>query len=612
MKKLILPLLLFFIVDSFAQPISVYPTNWWTGMKHNKVQLLVKGSDVKFNTSTPSVKHAGVTIDQVHRLENGKYFAIDITISPTAVPGNVTFDFINGKKKQSITWPLKSRDTSLKFAQGVTSEDLIYLIMPDRFSNGDPSNDKIKNLKDQSLNRDSIFDRHGGDIQGIINHLDYLQDLGVTAIWLTPVFENDMPNRTEHGYAITNHYKIESRLGTNALYRKFSEEVHKRNMKLVQDAVYNHVGLYHFFVQEKPTKDWLHEWPSYTNTTYKDQPLMDMYAAEADKKRMSDGWFTRMMPDLNQHNPYVANFLIQHALWTVEEFGVDGWRVDTYIYNDLEFMNRCNQALMDEYPNISIFGETWVHGVAAQAYFTQHTIDTKFKSNLPAVTDFQTNLYGIMNAINEPFGWTNGVNKLYTTLAQDFLYKDPMRNVVFLDNHDLSRVFSIVGEDIGKLKLAIAWLLTTRGVPQLYYGTEILMKGFTNPDGLVRKDFLGGWAEDKINKFTPEGRTAAENDVFNWTKALANFRKNSSAIKSGKLTQFVPEDGIYVYFRHDEKQTVMCIMNTSDQEKTIDLKRFAESIKNFTKGKEVATGKSFDVTATLKVPKQYLLVMDLN
>jgi neopullulanase len=613
MKKLLsFTALLFLTLSTFAQNIQVYPPNWWTSMKYHQVQLLVKGADVKFNASTVTVNYPGVTLDKVHKLDNGKYLALDLTISTDAKPGNLSLDFKAGKRTQSVVWPLKTRDTSIKFGQGVTSEDLIYLIMPDRFSNGDPTNDKIKKLKDQSLNRDSIFDRHGGDIQGIINHLDYLQDLGVTALWMTPVFENDMPNRTEHGYAITDHYKIESRLGTSDLYKKLSAALHQRGMKLVQDAVYNHVGLYHFFVQEKPTKDWLHEWPTYTGTSYKDQPMMDPHAAEIDKKRLSDGWFTRMMPDLNHSNPYVANFLIQHALWTVEEFGVDGWRIDTYIYNDLEFMNRCNQALMDEYPDISIFGETWVHGVAAQAYFTQHTIDTKFKSNLLGVTDFQTNMYGIMNAINEPFGWTNGVNKLYQTIAQDFLYKDPMRNVVFLDNHDLSRFFSVVGEDIGKQKWGIAWLLTTRGVPQLYYGTEILMKGFTNPDGHVRKDFPGGWAGDKANKFTAEGRTADENEVFNWTKALANFRKNSSAIKTGKLTQYTPEDGVYVYFRHDANQTVMCVMNSNDKEVTVDVKRFAENIKSFTTGKEVATGKSFDVVDKLTVPKQYLLVMALK
>jgi glycosidase len=597
---------------AIAQSIQVYPVNWWTGMKYNNIQLLVKSSDPKFNSTQVSINYPGVTLTKAHKLENGKYYALDISIAPEAKPENVPIDFKAGRKTQTVQWPLKERKTDVPFAQGVTQEDLIYLIMPDRFSNGDPTNDRVKKLKDQSLNRDSLYDRHGGDIQGIINHLDYLQDLGVTALWLTPVFENDMPNRTEHGYAITNHYKIESRLGTSDLYKQLSAELHRRGMKLVQDAVYNHVGLYHMLVQDKPTSDWLHEWPQYTNTTYKDQPLMDPYAASADKKRMSDGWFTKMMPDLNQSNPYVANFLIQHALWTTEEFAVDGWRIDTYIYNDLEFMNRCNQALLDEYPKLSLFGETWVHGVAAQSFFARNTIVHLFKSNLPGVTDFQTNLYGIMNAVNEPFGWTNGVNKLYQTLSQDFLYEDATRNVNFLDNHDMSRFYSNVGEDLDKMKVGLAWLLTTRGVPQIYYGTEILMKGFSNPDGLVRKDFPGGWSEDKVNKFTAAGRDEKENEVFNWTKRLANFRKNSSAIKTGKFTQYVPEDGVYVYFRHDAQQTVMCIMNSNDKEATLDVKRFSEHIKNFTKGREVATDKSFDMNGNITIAKKYLLVLELK
>jgi glycosidase len=424
-----------------AQTPEVYPPHWWTGMKHNTIQLLVKSADPQFGKSDVTIQYNGVTLTKVNRLENGKYLALDIAIAPEATAGNAVILFKSGKKTQKVNFPLKPRDKNRVYAQGVTAADFIYLAMPDRFSNGDPTNDKIKGMRDQSLNRDSIFHRHGGDLQGLINHLDYLQDLGITTVWLTPVLENDMPDRTEHGYAITNHYKVDPRQGGDALYKKLSDELHKRNMKLIQDAVYNHVGLYHFFVQDKPTHDWLHEWPSYTNTNYKDQPLFDIHAAKTDQQRMSDGWFTRFMPDVNQNNPYVANFLIQHALWSVEEFGVDGWRIDTYIYNDLEFMNRCNQALLDEYPNISLFGETWVHGVAGQAFFTRNTFNIPFKSNLPGLTDFQTNLYGIMNAVNEPFGWTNGVNKLYQTLAADFVYEDPMKHVIFLDNHDMSRFY---------------------------------------------------------------------------------------------------------------------------------------------------------------------------
>jgi glycosidase len=595
-----------------AQTPEVYPPHWWTGMKHDNIQLLVKSADPQFGKSDVTIQYNGVTLTKVNRLENGKYLALDIAIAPEATAGNAVILFKSGKKTQKVNFPLKPRDKNRVYAQGVTAADFIYLAMPDRFSNGDPTNDKIKGMRDQSLNRDSIFHRHGGDLQGLINHLDYLQDLGITTVWLTPVLENDMPDRTEHGYAITNHYKVDPRQGGDALYKKLSDELHKRNMKLIQDAVYNHVGLYHFFVQDKPTHDWLHEWPSYTNTNYKDQPLFDIHAAKTDQQRMSDGWFTRFMPDVNQNNPYVANFLIQHALWSVEEFGVDGWRIDTYIYNDLEFMNRCNQALLDEYPNISLFGETWVHGVAGQAFFTRNTFNIPFKSNLPGLTDFQANLYGIMNAVNEPFGWTNGVNKLYQTLAADFVYEDPMKHVIFLDNHDMSRFYSVVNEDLDKHKMGLAWLLTCRGIPQMYYGTEVLMKGISNPDGWVRLDFPGGWPGDKANKFTREGRTEKENEAFEWTKKLANFRKNSSAIKTGKMMQYVPEDGVYVYFRYDDQQTVMCIMNTQDKPMEIDPKRFSERIKTFKQGREVTTDRIHNVEATLTVPQKYVLVLELK
>ena len=320
------------------------------------------------------------------------------------------------------------------------------MILPDRFSNGDPSNDKVPGMRDQTLNRDTVFNRHGGDLQGVQNKLDYLQNLGVTTIWLNPVLENDMPNRTEHGYAFTDHYKIDPRLGGEKAYQNLIDATHAKGMKIIQDAVYNHVGLYHFTVQDMPMKDWLNQWPQYTNTTYKDQVLFDPYASDIEKKKMSDGWFTKLMPDLNQSNPYVANFLIQHAIWTVEEFGIDGWRIDTYAYNDLDFMNRCNKALMDEFPKLTMFGETWVHGVINQSYFVQNNYNIPFKSNLQASTDFQT-LWGITDAMTKDFGWDDGVNKLYTTLAQDFVYKDPTRQVIFLDNHDMSRFFSVVNED---------------------------------------------------------------------------------------------------------------------------------------------------------------------
>ena len=616
-KKLKLFVILFFLFFtssvSFAQYADIYPTNWWVGMKWNKVQLLVHGSYDGFNKEEVQINYPGVELEKINRLENGKYFALDVYVSPEAKPGIVNIRFIKGSNIHTVLWPLnKRRDgRGTKFAQGVTSSDLIYLLMPDRFSNGDYSNDRIAGMRDQSLNRDSIYARHGGDLQGVINHLDYLQDLGVTAVWLTPVLENDMPRRTEHGYAFTNEYKIDPRLGGAEAYKRLSDCLHKRGMKLIQDAVYNHVGSKNIFFLDPPVKDWVHQWPTYTNTSFKDQVLFDPYASASDKKVMSDGWFEKEMPDLNQSNQYVANFLIQHAIWCVEEFGVDGWRIDTYIYNDLDFMNCCNKALVDEYPKITMFGETWVHGVPDQSYFCQNNYNIPFKSNLIGTTDFQELFYGIQPAVNDSFGWTNGVNELYTTTAQDFVYKNPMNEVIFLDNHDLSRFYSVVNEDIDKYKMGLAWLMTFRGIPEMYYGSEILMTGISNPDGNVRLDFKGGWKEDSVNKFIASGRTDKENEIFNYIKTLANFRKNSSAIKTGKMMQYVPVDGLYVYFRYDENQTVMCIMNTGKKEKEISLlKQYIERTNGFTKAKDIITGE--EKGSSFIVPAKKMFVLQLE
>jgi glycosidase len=610
MKKKLCYLMLV-LISRFAiaqDHLDIYPTHWWINMKNPKLQLMIHADNVANNSF--SISYPGVTLAKTNKVENNNYVFLDLVISSTAKAGTVKIKY--GDKQQDFQLLPRRKGNGTLFAQGVNSTDFIYMLMPDRFSNGDESNDRVAGMRDQSLNRDSIFLRHGGDLQGIINHLGYLQDLGVTTIWPTPVLENDMPNRTEHGYAITNHYRVDPRLGGDVAYKKLSDSIHARGMKLIQDAVYNHCGLYNFFIQDMPMKDWVHQWPTYTNTTYKDQPLFDNYGSAYDKKRMLDGWFTPQMPDLNQGNLYVADFLIQNAIWCVEEFGVDGWRIDTYIYNDLDFMNSCNQALVNEYPKMTMFGETWVHGTANQAFFSQNTMDTKFKSNLQGVTDFQLNLYGINPAVTEPFGWTNGVNRLYETLSNDILYKDPTRNVIFLDNHDMTRFLSQVGEDIDKLKMGIAWLLTYRGIPEMYYGTEVLMKGIANPDGWVRLDFPGGWNGDPFNKFTRDGRSDRENGIFDYVWRFGNFRKNSSAIKTGKTMQYLPENGVYVYFRYDNNQTVMCVMNTNTTAATIDLSRFSERMKDYTKAYDVATGVTFNLDPTLTLGGKYLLVMDLK
>jgi len=582
-------------------PPKVYPTNWWTGMKNPDLQVMIHGASIGRAPSV-QISYPGVQLLKAVPAENPNYLFLNLRISPTARPGlvKIRIEHKDGKPATVISYPLQARrqGNGTAFARGVTSSDFIYFLMPDRFSNGDTANDRVPGMRDQSLNRDSIFLRHGGDLQGIIDHLDYLQGLGVTTLWMTPVLENDMPDRTEHGYAFTDHYAIEPRLGGALLYKKLSDELHKRGMKLIQDAVYNHVGSYHFLVQDPPSKDWLHQWPQFTQTSYKDQPLMDPYASAIDKKTVADGWFTTQMPDLNQSNPYTANFLIQHAIWCVETFGVDGWRIDTYIYCDLPFMNRCNKALTDEYPHITMFGETWVHGTANQAYFADNNIQTAFKSNLQGVVDFQCNFAGIIPALTEKFGGMDGVNKLYTTLSNDFLYKDPMRNVIFLDNHDMSRFFSQVGEDVAKQKIGIQWLLTARGIPQLYYGTEIGMKGISNPDGWVRLDFPGGWKGDHKNAFTGEGLTTEESSVQQLVKKLALYRLHASALKTGRLMQYVPKDGLYVYFRYDTQQTVMCIMNTGDAAATIDFSQYAERTAGFTRAVDVLSGTNYEITGT--------------
>ncbi|HYF30522.1 MAG TPA: glycoside hydrolase family 13 protein [Chitinophagaceae bacterium] len=615
-KRLILLVAVFYsltVVASGYKVEGIYPTHWWVGMKNPNLQLMVRGMNVR--TVKFSIAWPGVRLVKVTKSENNNYAFLDLVISPTARPGKMKIHIVTEEGEGDVLYELKARskENGKSRILGITAADLIYLIMPDRFANGDPSNDKLQGFREVVNSRDSLKGRHGGDLQGVQQRLDYLHDLGVTAIWLNPVIVNDMVRESFHGYAFTDHYTIDPRLGGNQAYHDLIKAAHAKGMKIIQDAVYNHVGREHFFVQDMPMKDWFNQWPLYQNTSYKDQVLMDPYASAIDKKIMSDGWFTPFMPDLNHRNPFVANFLIQHAIWTVEEFGIDGWRIDTYAYNDLDFMNRCNKALLDEYPQIGIFGETWVHGVPNQSFFMESMYNLKYKSNLPGVTDFQLNMYGIFSALNQPFGWTEGVNRLYLTATNDFVYKDPMKNCIFLDNHDMSRFYSVVNENYDKYKMGIAWLLTFRGIPQLYYGTEILMTGTTSrTDAMVRFDFPGGWPGDASNKFTAAGRTEQENNAFNYVRTLANFRKNSSAIKSGKMMQYVPENGAYVYFRYDNKQTIMCVMNQNDGPVTLNLSRFSERMNGFTKAYDVATGNTFNLEPTLTVGGKYLLVMELR
>ncbi len=622
MKKLISLSYFVLLISYFSFSQDVYPTNWWVGMKRNSIQLLIHGNNNELGKQQVRISYPGITVVNTHRFDNRKYIAVDIVISPATKPGTVNIDLDGNGNKQTIKWLLKERrkGNGSQYAQGVTSVDLIYLIMPDRFSNGDPSNDRFAGMNDTVCDRNNPFERHGGDLKGIENHLDYFNELGITALWLTPVIENDQSLADEggamrsayHGYAFTNQYQVDRRFGGNEAYKKMIDAAHAHGLKIIQDAVYNHIGNKHFLFLDPPAKDWFNQWPTYTNTTYKDQPLVDPYASKRDYNISVNGWFTPFMPDVNQRNPYVANFLIQHAIWTVEEFGVDGWRVDTYFYSDRDFLNNINSALYREFPHISIFGETTMQSVTEQAYYMQNNIITSWKSNLQGVTDYEWS-FNALSALTDKSGWGKGEDKLYNTLVQDILYKDPMRNEIFFDNHDQNRFYSVIGEDFDKYKMGIALLLTQRGIPQLYYGTEILMKNFKDPsDAEVRKDFPGGWKGDSVNKFTTTGRSQMENEAFEYIKKLAHFRQTSSALKTGRLMQYVPQDGLYVYFRYDGNQTVMCVMNASDKEKSIDFSKYDERTKGFAKAVNIVNNNSYLIGGNTSIPSKTMWVLLLQ
>lgn len=602
------------IFSQQAQIQRVNPTNWWVGLKNPNLQLLVYGPNA--GTMTYSIEYAGVSLNKAHTVDNPNYAFLDLTIAPTTKPG--TLQIVGKKGSQTLRQPfdLKARD-QLPKGQGVTAADFIYLAMPDRFANGDPANDKFADMADPNADRSNPFYRHGGDLVGAGQRINYLKDLGITAIWLTPVLENNQPLTDEggvkrsayHGYGFTDHYAVDQRFGGNEAYKTFVNKAHAAGLKVVQDAVYNHVGINHWFLKDMPSKDWVHQWPTYTNTSYKYQPITDPHASESDRKVTVDGWFVPFLPDLNQSNPFVANFLIQHAIWTVENFGVDAWRVDTYMYNDMPFMNRCNQALIDQYPNIHIFGESWVNNVVDQAYYTRNKIDFPFKSNQPGGLDFV-----LFNAITNSAlrHKNNDPNPIYETLAQDAVYVDPTKLVTFLDNHDTDRYLSLIGDDFDKYKIGLTWLLTTRGIPSMYYGTEILMKNFKDPsDAEVRRDFPGGFPGDKENKFETAGRTDRENEAFLFVRRLATYRRDTPAMHSGKLMQFLPQNGIYVYFRYDKDKTVMVATNSTDKETSLDTARFAERMTGFTAAKNVLTDATVNDLKRIPLPAKTAVVLEL-
>lgn len=623
---------LFCVSTGVAQTPSIQkinPTNWYVGMKNPKLQLLVYGKNIA--DCEVKINYSGVTLEKINKVENPNYLFLDLNISPNTKAGQMdieltkTIKIQQGKKKfidqiVKLTQPyqLKIRD---KKPQVIDSKDFVYLILPDRFSNGDPNNDKFADMTDPESDRKNPYLRHGGDLLGIQNHLDYFNELGVTTLWLNPVIENNQPQTNEggvmrsayHGYGFTDQYNVDKRLGGNEAYKKLIEAAHAKGLKIIQDAVYNHVGINHWILKDMPMKNWLNQWEKYTNTSYRDEPVVDVtHGNKADFEIQQNGWFVPFLPDLNEKNPYVANYLIQHALWTVEFFGIDGWRIDTYQYNDLPFMNQCNEALANEYGKMFITGENAVQSIYSQAFHVKNNINLPFKSNLPSPNDFVLET-AILEALNQNFDWGKGLNRIYSTLAMDGLYQDANLNMIFLDNHDQDRFFSVIGEDMNKYKLGLGFLLTTRGVPQLYYGTENLTKNFKNPsDAEVRKDFEGGWADDKVNKFLASGRTEKENEAFNFVKKLATYRKNSEALTTGKLTQYLPSDGIYVYFRHTNNKSVMVIMSQNKEAKNLDTNRFMENIQGYISAKNILTDESISDLKTLKIPANTFTILELQ
>lgn len=600
------------VVPATADDLRVEPLGWWTGMKHNVVELLVQRPGVAGFSVRLGADAKGVKLLKTEKGDSPNYLFLTLEIAPGAPPQKTPIIFSKGDFSFTHEFPIRLRDLGPK-AQGVSARDVIYLIFPDRFANGDPANDNVPGML-EGLQRDSLTGRHGGDLQGVIDHLDYLQDLGITAIWLNPELENDQAQASYHGYAVTDHYRVDRRFGSNELLRELTRQCHDRNIKVVRDVVLNHIGNNHYWMHDLPTRDWVNQWPVFTRTTYRAPTLVDPYASDWDKKHFSDGWFDRAMPDLNQRNPHVATYLIQQAIWWVEYAGLDDLRIDTYTYSDQAFCSRWCRELREEYPNLGMFGEIWEYGVSVQGFFAddQPLARANFDSNLPGVVDFQL-CFAIQEALTKPPGWTEGAARIYYTLAKDHFYKNPLRNVVMLDNHDMTRFFSTVGEDLNKYKSGIAFLLTTRGIPQIYYATEILGTGYEAPShGNIRKDFPGGWPGDRVNKFTAAGRTPRENEAFDFMRTLIRYRNATPALQTGRLMQFVPEDGVYVYFRYDEAKTILVALNTANEDRVLDTARFAERMQGFSHAKNIVSGVVLTDLTKLNIGKNQPLVLELQ
>ena len=619
MKKILISLAL--ILSSMTMQAAtkidhIEPENWYVGMKNSSLQLMVYGKNIR--DSRVSVDYPGVKIDSLVRLDSPNYLFVYLNLSG-AKPGNMVLN-IDGKK---VNYPLKARTMSGDKRIGFDNSDVLYMLMPDRFASGRNITKPMKGLNPYVVDRSKPSLRHGGDLEGVRQHLDYFNQLGVTALWFTPVLENNLPDMNSqssyHGYATTNYYRVDPRFGTNEDYARLVAEAHAKGLKVVMDMIFNHCGYDHPWVKDMPSKDWFNtpEWMKkgdsyYLQTSYKLTPVLDPYASKVDKRETVDGWFVRSMPDLNQKNPHVMTYLIQNSEWWIETVGIDGIRMDTYPYADRKAMSQWMKILNEEYSNFNTVGETWVTEPAYTAAWQKDSKLSKVNSYLKTVMDFS--FYDKINLAKheETDAWWKGLNRIYNSLCYDYLYENPSSVMAFIENHDTDR-FLENGKDTLALKQALALLLTINRIPQLYYGTEVLMNGTKEvTDGNVRCDFPGGFAGDKHNAFTAEGRTKAENAMFNWLSKLLKWRRNNMVITKGKQIQFIPYKGVYVIARQWNDQTILTILNGTSQAVTLPLDRYAEVIGNHEEAKDVISGRKVKLGSELQLKARDTKVIELS
>lgn len=613
MRKSLIVTVLFAMVTALqAQTITrVEPSFWWVGMKNPKLQLLVYGDNIA--SADISIASSSIVLSSVVKVSNPNYLFLNLEINEGAKAGlyDINFNFPK-QKSQAIRYELKERMVNSAQRVGFGNADVVYLIMPDRFANGDASNDNVAGMPD-ALNRGEAYGRHGGDIQGIIDHLDYLSNLGVTSLWLTPVLECNQPLWSYHGYAITNLYQIDARMGSNSLYCELVEKAHAKGLKIIKDLVFNHLGNESWLIKDLPSADWVNQWPEFTRTNYRIPAIFDIHASESEGRLVTKGWFDTHMADLNQSNPLVSTYLIQATIWWIEYANLDGIRVDTEPYCDRQFVTNWNLAVMDEYPNFNIVGETWINYPDWVAYWQKdaNNIDG-YNSQTPTVMDFPL-MYAVQNAFAEKPGWDIGLCRLYEILAHDFVYRNPNGLLIFADNHDVGRIRRDSTKSYADVKMALAFLLTTRGIPQIYYGTEVGMFGNdAKGHGDIRRDFMGGWESDTRSAFTPQGRNTNENDLHSFVSKLLNWRKGASAVHSGKLTHFIPDSNVYVYFRYNEQQKVMVVINSNSQAQKVGVARFNELIGEKSVGVDVVTGRSYNLSSDFTIDSKTVLVLDIT